>query len=195
MRRAVGHMVFAERVAVAAVRRCRTEQRSVVVALRPGMRAGDRIVRAHGGDQRPGAVPGHLVLELRCSDCDGAAAVGEVLPIPDTADGVSRPWAPLLWRRGDDLHVTAHVSLREALAGFARRLTLPDKTTIRVSTRDATPHGGVKVVRGGGMPRPGAGTARARGDLHVHIRVVWPHRLSPEQLRFFQEHGDRLDAS
>ena len=83
------------------------------------------------------------------------------------------------------------LTLQEALVGFARRLTLPDDSTLRVAVAGVTAHQGVKVVAGGGMPRRDSEGGRGtRGDLHLHTRVLFPKELSAQQRAFFED----LDA-
>ena len=80
------------------------------------------------------------------------------------------------------------LTLQEALVGFARRLTLPDDSTLRVAVAGVTAHQGVKVVAGGGMPRRDSEGGRAtRGDLHLHTRVLFPKELSAQQRAFFED--------
>ena len=100
-----------------------------------------------------------------------------------------RRWRPRLRRQGNDLHVVTKLTLQEALVGFARRLTLPDDSTLSIEVSGVTAHQGVKVIAGGGMPRA-EGDGGMRGDLHLHTRVLFPKKLSAQQRAFFES----LDA-
>ena len=86
---------------------------------------------------------------------------------------------PVFERRGNDLHATVEVSLKEALLGFKRELNHIDGTKIVVESKDGLGSEKVIVVKNKGLAKylfPGE-----FGDLYVHARVMWPKNLTAEQ--------------
>lgn len=72
-----------------------------------------------------------------------------------------------------------HISLREALLGFERRLAHLDGHVVVVTSRGVTRPFEVRVVEGEGMPVHNFPSQR--GSLHVKFVVDFPARLTPEQ--------------
>jgi molecular chaperone DnaJ len=86
-------------------------------------------------------------------------------------------------RRGDDLHTTLRVSLAQATLGTesdVETLDGPHHLTVAPGTQ----HGHVERVRGLGVPHL---RGRGRGDLYVHVLVVTPTDLSPEQEQLLRQ--------
>lgn len=88
-------------------------------------------------------------------------------------------------RRGDDLTVTAPVTVTEAILGTTITVpTLDEPVTVRVPA--GSQPGRVLRVRGKGAPTSGGRS----GDLLVALDVVVPRQLSPEQRRLVESlHG------
>ncbi|NOZ96032.1 MAG: molecular chaperone DnaJ [Acidobacteria bacterium] len=90
----------------------------------------------------------------------------------------------LFTRDGADLHMTLPVSVFQAMLGTRLRVPtiLGEEQEIEIPA-GAQP-GQVIRVRGKGMP---VLESRGTGDLYVHLKVVIPERLSPEQRRLIEE--------
>jgi molecular chaperone DnaJ len=84
---------------------------------------------------------------------------------------------PGLEREGDDLHAVAEITMIEAALGTEVRVEIPDGEQ-RLELAPGTQPGAVRVVRGKGMPSLQTGR---RGNLHVHVDVRVPTRLTAEQ--------------
>ncbi len=90
----------------------------------------------------------------------------------------------LFERDGLDLHLALPISVYQALLGA--RLKVPtilgDEQTVEIPS-GAQPNDVVRL-RGAGMPRLDGGQ---RGDLHIHLKVVIPRRLSSEERSLLEE--------
>jgi molecular chaperone DnaJ len=93
-------------------------------------------------------------------------------------------------RQGNDLHCTIPVNVGQAALGAEieiptleepYRLKIPESTQNGAQFR--LRHQGVPSVNGGG-----------RGDIHVHIQVKVPSKLTREQRRLFEQLRDTLPA-
>lgn len=127
---------------------------SLTVSIPPGVDTGTRIQLAGRGEVGPGGgEPGDLFVEI-----------------------VQMPH-PVFERRGDDLHCVAEVPMTSAALGTSMVLeTLDGDEQVHIAA--GTQPQAVITLRGRGVPRlRGSG----RGDLHVHLDVRTPTRLTPRQ--------------
>ena len=106
------------------------------------------------GDQYPDQIPGDLVFALRSAPHD------------------------VFSRDGDNLSMRLSVTLLEALTGFSRTVRHLDDHTFAVQRGGVTPHGTVVRVAGEGMPKHNVPSER--GDLSVHVVVVFPKELTQD---------------
>ncbi len=93
-------------------------------------------------------------------------------------------------RDGDDLHTVHAIAMTQAALGAAIRVrTIDDEQPIDIAP--GTQPGKVVTIKGHGVPSLRTGR---RGDLHVHLRVEIPTRLSDEETealtRFAALRGD-----
>jgi DnaJ family protein B protein 11 len=85
-------------------------------------------------------------------------------------------------RRGDHLHTTVQVSLKQALVGFKATIEhLDGHEVVLDRTGKVTRPFETVVVRGEGMPVHEVPSES--GDLHVTVEVVFPQSLTSEQLK------------
>ncbi len=127
---------------------------SLTVSIPPGVDTGTRIQLAGRGEVGPGGgEPGDLFVEI-----------------------VQMPH-PVFERRGDDLHCVVEVPMTSAALGTSMVLeTLDGDEQVHIAA--GTQPQAVITLRGRGVPRlRGSG----RGDLHVHLDVRTPTRLTPRQ--------------
>ncbi len=95
---------------------------------------------------------------------------------------------PFFERRESDLFCTIPITFAQAALGTevsVPTLNGPDPMHIPEGTQS----GSVFVLKGKGLPNPSGGR---RGDLHVHVRVVTPKKLTREQRRLFEELAQSL---
>ena len=134
---------------------CKTEEKPLEVNIRKGMRAGEDILMEAMADQRPGMIPGNVVVRIK--------------QLPDAK----------FVREGNNLKTTLTVGLREALLGFTQDVELPDTTLVPITTTAVTQPGQVIRVPGEGMPVKDDDDKR--GDLIVTVAVQLPTTLTSEQ--------------
>jgi DnaJ family protein B protein 11 len=130
------------------------EEIQLSVDVAAGMQHGDEIKFDGVADELVGHIAGDLVFTIH--------------QIPH----------PYFVRRGDDIHTSIEISLRDSLLGFVRTLEHLDGHKVTIDKKDVTYCGEIFVVRGEGMPRRGTKT---RGDMHVTLQIAFPKNFSPAQ--------------
>ena len=135
-------------------------RRTITVNIPAGVDSGTRIKLSGQGEVGPGGGPaGDLYVEVREKKHD------------------------LLTRRGDDLHCEVELPMTAAALGTVLTIETLDGVQ-EVDVRPGTQHGDVVTLRGLGI---GHLQSSGRGDLHVHIKVTVPTRLTPQQERLLRE--------
>jgi molecular chaperone DnaJ len=141
--------------------------RTLEVEVPPGIDDGQRIrLQGEGHSGTQGAPPGDAYVQVGVRSEQG------------------------LERDGDDLHTLAEVTITQAALGVV--VSVPSaEGPFDVELQPGAQPGDVVAERGKGMPSLRTGR---RGDLHVHVRVRVPRRLTPEQrdrvLELERELGD-----
>jgi len=87
-------------------------------------------------------------------------------------------------RDADDLHMELPISVYQAMLGAEIDVTTILNEESRVKLAPGAQPGDVCRVHGAGMPNV---NGRRRGDLHVHLKVVVPQKLSSEQRQLVEE--------
>ena len=99
-----------------------------------------------------------------------------------------------LVRDGDALHLELSIPMTAAALGRETRVATLDGEE-KIEIKPGTQPGSTHILKGKGMTRLRSGT---RGDLHIHIDVEIPTKLSKEQeellLRFASARGDEKNA-
>jgi molecular chaperone DnaJ len=86
-------------------------------------------------------------------------------------------------RDGTSLFCEFPVTIAQAALGAELEIPTLDGTKAKVTLPPGSQPGAVLRVRGQGVPHLGG---KGRGDLHVLVRVVVPHKLTAEQRRLFE---------
>jgi molecular chaperone DnaJ len=135
-------------------------RRTIPVKVPAGVEDGMRIRLTGHGEVGPGGGPaGDLYVEIH-----------------------ERPH-PVFTRDGEDLHCRVTVPMTAAALGTTLQLkTLDGEEDFDV--RPGTQSGSVLTLRGRGAPRL---RASGRGDLVVHVEVLTPTRLDPEQEKLLRD--------
>ena len=134
---------------------CKFEEKPLEISVKKGARAGEDILIEAMADQRPGLIPGNVIVRIK--------------QLPDKR----------FVREGHNLKTTLTVGLREALLGFTHDVELPDSTLVPITTTSVTQPGQVIRVAGEGMPIKD--DSDRRGDLIVTVAVQLPVSLTSEQ--------------
>jgi molecular chaperone DnaJ len=136
-------------------------RRTISVKIPAGVESGMRIRLNGEGEVGPGGGrPGDLYVEVHQA------------PHPDFT------------RHDDDLHCSVALPMTAAALGTTVRLTTLEGDVEELDIKPGIQSGSVLTLRGRGVPHL-RGTGR--GDLHVHVEVVTPTRLEPEQERLLRE--------
>ncbi|CAJ1424209.1 unnamed protein product, partial [Effrenium voratum] len=135
--------------------KCKQEKAVIDAQIEKGMRDGESLTFPRMTDQRPGMIPGSMILTLK---------------VAKHAE---------LERRGDDLHMNAKVSLREALLGWRKTVRHLDGHTIEIGTDSVTKPFQVLQVKGEGMPL--RDDPASFGNLYIKVEVVFPQSLTGAQ--------------
>lgn len=147
------------------------ERKVLEVLVEKGMQHNQKITFRGMGDEKPNMEPGNINFVLQETDHD------------------------VFKRKGADLLIPKTLSLKEALTGFAWKITHLDGRTvviqskpgeiIRVLTETGKPY--VKVVPNEGMPSQG--NPFVRGGLYVLFTVEFPRdgQLSPENVAIIKQ--------
>jgi DnaJ family protein B protein 11 len=169
-----------------AVKLVRTSE-TLRVEVEPGMRDGTEITFFEQGEPIIDGEPGDLKFRLVTVPMTPAAAGRAAGGVAEGgAAGAGAGGAvPAFERRGDDLHVSATVTLTDALVGFERSLTHLDGRAVPLAASGVTRPGDVVRLKGQGMPTPSNG--RKFGDMVVTYAVRMPARLSEEQKEVVRE--------
>lgn len=137
---------------------CRQDRTEIQVVVDPGAHPGDRLLFKHMSSQKPGEVPGDVIVTVRLAE--------------DRRFGS--------WKRtGNDLRLPVELTLRESLLGFERTIKHLDGHTIDLSTSSVTRPGQALMIESEGMPFKDVPSQF--GDLFLTASVVYPNSFSEEE--------------
>ncbi|CAD7923425.1 unnamed protein product [Amoebophrya sp. A120] len=154
-------MVIQQQQEVPSKDRCQQDVAYLHTEIERGMRDGDRITFPHMAEQSPGQLPGDVILILQ-----------------------QRPHNRFE-RKGNNLHISTKISLKEAMLGFKRKISHLDGHTVNFETSDTTQPFQVFKIKGEGMPHKDDPTQF--GNLFVKVEVEMPKRLTSNQKQLAQQ--------
>ena len=138
-------------------------ERTLHIKIPPGVDTGSQL--RIGGEGEPGpqaGPPGDLYVVLRVAE------------------------HAFFKRDGTNLFCEMPVSVPQAVLGATLEVPTLDGGKAKLAVPEGTQSGTVLRVKGQGVPALGG---RARGDLHVLVRVVVPKHLTSEQRKLFEQLG------
>jgi len=135
--------------------KCKDIDAPLDVHIEKGMASGDTVTFPRMAEERPGMLPGSVILKLKAKK------------------------HPRFERRGSDLHTDLKISLRESLLGWSRTIQHLDGHEVEIKQTDVTKHLQVLKTRSEGMPH--RDDPASFGDLHVKVAVEFPKTLTPQQ--------------
>lgn len=158
-----GHMIFQQQEQVQSKHHCKNEDKDLEVTLEKGVGDGAQITFPYASEQRPGQVPGDVIVVLK------------------------QKKHHLFERRDNHLHVTLKISLKEALTGFNKEVPHLDgrQIPIKVAPGNIIYPFQTMVITGEGMPVHEVPSQF--GDLHVTFEVVFPRSLTEDQRNKLKE--------
>jgi len=148
-------MFMQQQQEVASKEKCKNEGTLLDVQIEKGMRDGESVTFPRMAEQMPGILPGNVILALKMKKHSKFE------------------------RRGDDLHLSMQVSLREALLGWTQTIQHLDGHTIEIGTSSVTKPFQVFQVKDQGMPL--RDDPASFGNLYVKVEVVFPKTLTSAQ--------------
>ncbi|EKX38705.1 hypothetical protein GUITHDRAFT_76979, partial [Guillardia theta CCMP2712] len=125
--------------------RCKNEPKELKMTVEKGAPDGYEVKFKGASEQSPGQVPGDVIVSLRQKDHS------------------------VFKRKGNDLHMTMEITLKEALVGFSRTVKQLDGRDIIVEETGVTGPYSTKVIKGEGMPIHGFPSET--GDLKIQMKV------------------------
>lgn len=145
----------------------RTITETITVEVPQGVDTGTRLrLSGRGESGRRGGSPGDLYVRVRVAD------------------------HPVFTREGNDLHCELALPMTQAALGADLKVpTLYGEEEVNVPAGTQT--GDVITLRRHGMPKLGGGGAR--GNLHVHCRVLTPTELTQEQTELLRRLAEMRD--
>eukprot|EP00808_Paulinella_micropora_P021578 g19904.t1 len=130
-------------------------ERTLDLYVEQGMKDGDTIVFENAGDDHPDHAAGHIIFKV-----------------------VTQPH-PVFTRKDDDLAMTMHISLLEALTGFEKQVSHLDGHIVTIKSDPITKPGFVRTLAKEGMPKHNYPSEK--GSLHVTFVVDFPSQLTQAQ--------------
>lgn len=150
-RRAGPGMIVQQEVQVESKHKCKREEKTVTATIEKGMPDGEQIVFKYESEQKPGQIPGDVVLKLK--------------QLPH----------PLFKRSRDNLAIKMTIPLRAALLGFETSFKHLDGHTVQLKRTGVTKPGQVVRIKGEGMPKHS--TPSEYGDLTITFTVDFPKEV------------------
>jgi len=153
-RRAGPGMIVQQEVMVESKEKCKREEKTLSATIEKGMPDGEDIVFKYESEQKPGQIPGDVVLKLKS--------------VPN----------PMFKRSRDTLSMKLSIPLRAALLGFETSFKHLDGHTVTVKRTGVTKPGQTIRIKGEGMPKHG--TPSEFGDLTIQFSVDFPKEVDAE---------------
>jgi len=150
-RRAGPGMIVQQEVMVESKEKCKREEKTLSATIEKGMPDGEDIVFKYESEQKPGQIPGDVVLKLKS--------------VPN----------PMFKRSRDTLSMKLSIPLRAALLGFETSFKHLDGHTVTVKRTGVTRPGQVIRIKGEGMPKHG--TPSEFGDLTITFSIDFPKEV------------------
>merc|ERR1719482_2160464 len=153
-KRAGPGMVVQQEVMVESKEKCKREEKTLTATIEKGMPDGEDIVFKYESEQKPGQIPGDVVLKLKS--------------VPN----------PMFKRSRDTLSMKLSIPLRAALLGFETSFKHLDGHTVTVKRTGVTKPGQTIRIKGEGMPKHG--TPSEFGDLTIQFSIDFPKEVDAE---------------
>ena len=147
-------MVVQQEVMVESKEKCKREEKTLSATIEKGMPDGEDVVFKYESEQKPGQIPGDVVLKLKSVQ------------------------HPMFKRSRDTLMMKLSIPLRAALLGFETSIQHLDGHTVTVKRTGVTKPGQTIRIKGEGMPKHG--TPSEFGDLTITFNVEFPTAVDGE---------------
>jgi len=153
-RRAGPGMVVQQEVMVESKEKCKREEKTLSATIEKGMPDGEDITFKYESEQKPGQIPGDVVLKLKTVQ------------------------HPTFKRNRETLSMKLTIPLRAALLGFETSFQHLDGHTVKIKRTGVTKPMQSIRIKGEGMPKHGVSSEF--GDLIVQFTVEFPQAIDAE---------------
>jgi len=153
-KRAGPGMVVQQEVMVESKEKCKREEKTLTATIEKGMPDNEEISFKYESEQKPGQIPGDVVLKLKTVQ------------------------HPMFKRSGSSLSMKLTIPLRAALLGFETSFKHLDGHTVTVKRTGVTKPGQAVRIKSEGMPKHG--TPSEFGDLTITFTVEFPTKVDDE---------------
>jgi DnaJ-class molecular chaperone len=140
---------------------CKIEDKPMEISIEKGASSGDQIVMERMGEQRPGMIPGNVIVRIK--------------QINDSR----------FRRDGNDLHTSVTVGLKEGLLGFHKDIVHLDGNLVSVNRDGVTQPMQVIKIEEEGMPFKS--DSDRRGHMYVTVVVEFPSKLTEDQAKLVSQ--------
>merc|ERR1719230_1637986 len=147
-------MIVQQEVQVESKEKCQREEKKLEATIEKGMPDGEQIIFKYESEQKPGQIPGDVVLKLK--------------QIPH----------PLFKRTRDNLAMKMTIPLRAALLGFETSFKHLDGHVVQLKRTGVTKPGQTIRIKGEGMPKHN--TPSEYGDLTITFTVDFPTQIGAD---------------
>ena len=150
-KRAGPGMVVQQEVMVESKEKCKREEKTLEATIEKGMPDNNEITFKYESEQKPGQIPGDVVLKLKT--------------VPH----------PMFKRSGASLSMRLTIPLRAALLGFETSFKHLDGHTVTIKRTGVTKPGQAIKIKSEGMPKHG--TPSEFGDLTIQFSIDFPKEV------------------
>jgi len=157
----MGNMIVQQQVNVPSKEKCKEEQVTLETLLERGMADGSEVKHVRMSEQKPGEIPGDVIITLK-----------------------TKPH-PTFKREGNNLRTTKTITLKQALLGFSSTITHMDQRTVEFKRTSTTEPGHVHKIKGEGMPLHD--DPSEKGDLFVVLKIKMPKKINAEQRKAIED--------
>jgi DnaJ-class molecular chaperone len=159
--RNMGGFQIQQQEEVASKEKCRDEDTILNAVVEKGVLGGHQLTFERMSEQRPGEIPGDIIMSLR-----------------------QKPHH-IFQRQENDLHMEMKISLKEALLGFTRTVVHLDGHEVKLTANKVTKPMETQKIKGEGMPFHNFPSQF--GDLYVKMKVDFPSALSDLQKQVIED--------
>jgi len=157
----MGNMIVQQQVNTPSKEKCKEEPVDLESELEKGMADGSEITHLRKSEQKPGEIPGDVVIKLSTKN------------------------HKTFKREGDNLRTTKHISLKDALVGFTTTITHMDGREVEIVRTGVSSAGHVHKIKGEGMPHHE--DPSSFGDLYVTLKIDFPKKLTEAQKKTIRD--------
>ena len=149
--------VIQQQEEVPSTEKCKNEPKTLTATIEKGMPHGEQITFVRASEQKPGFIPGDVIMIIK------------------------QKKHRRFERKGNDLYHKITISLKQALTGYQTTIPHLDEHVVEIDTEGTiVRYGETRTFKGEGMPVHNFPSQF--GNLHVEFIVDFPRRLNDKQI-------------